>query len=152
MGLPSHYSLCPSQLKHQMKTFWLKASVLYEQLLSSVLYTTTCPATQSINYFGQKLAFFFKFNTFQPLKLFFRDFSYQPTWIKGNPNSQGILNWIIQILHYYYRKQHKNIENSQIIKQNLVYSLSLSLCLPFSLFTIACASFAFLAAEFFSVL
>ena len=31
---------------------------------------------------------------------------------KGNPNSQGILNWIIQILHYYYSKQHKNIENS----------------------------------------
>ena len=43
---------------------------------------------------------------------------------KGNPNSQGILNWIIQILHYYYWKQHKNIENSQIIEQNLVISLS----------------------------
>ena len=44
-----------------------------------------------------------------------------------------ILNWIIQILHYYYKKQHKNIENSQIIEQNLVVSL------PFSLFTVACA-------------
>ena len=73
---------------------------------------------------------------------------------KGNPNSQGILNWIIQILHYYYSKQHKNIENSQIIEQNLVISLSLSLSLsqPLSLFTTACASFAFLAAEFFQFL
>ena len=50
--------------------------------------------------------------------------------VKGNPNSQGILNWIIQILHYYYSKQHKNIENSQIIEQNLViFSLCPSLCL-----------------------
>ena len=49
--------------------------------------------------------------------------------LKGNPNSQGILNWIIKILHYYYRKQHKNIENSQIIGQNLVISLCPSLCL-----------------------
>ena len=63
--------------------------------------------------------------------------------IKWKPNSQGILNWIIQTLHYYYRKQHKNIENSQIIEQNLVISL------PFSLFSTACASFALLAAEFF---
>ena len=46
---------------------------------------------------------------------------------KGNPNSQSILNWIIQILHYYYRKQHKNVENSQIIEQNLIiFSLCLS--------------------------
>ena len=67
-------------------------------------------------------------------------------FFKGNPNSQCILNWIIQMLHYYYRKQHKNIKNSQIIEQNLV----ISLC-P-SLFTVACASFAFLAEEFFSVL
>ena len=52
------------------------------------------------------------------------------TTLKGNPNSQGILNWIIQILHYYYSKQHKNIENSQIIEQNLViFSLCPSLCL-----------------------
>ena len=29
---------------------------------------------------------------------------------KGNPNFQGILNWIIQILYYHCRKQHKNIE------------------------------------------
>ena len=46
-------------------------------------------------------------------------------------------------MHYYYRKQHKIIENSQIIEQNLVI---FSLC-P-SLFTVACASFAFLAAVF----
>ena len=29
---------------------------------------------------------------------------------KGNPNFWGILNWIIQILYYHCRKQHKNIE------------------------------------------
>ena len=51
---------------------------------------------------------------------------------KGSPNSRGILNWIIEILHYYYRKQHKNIKNSQIIEQNLVISLSLSLSLSLS--------------------
>ena len=44
--------------------------------------------------------------------------------LKGNPNFQGILNWIIQILHYYCRKQHKNIENSWIIEQNVAISLS----------------------------
>ena len=52
-----------------------------------------------------------------------------PGDFKGNPNSQGILNWIIQILHYYCRKQDKNIENSQIIEENVVISLCLSLCL-----------------------
>ena len=50
--------------------------------------------------------------------------------VKGNPNSQGILNRIIQIMHYYYSKQHKNIKNSQIIEQNLViFYLCSSLCL-----------------------
>ena len=53
---------------------------------------------------------------------------------KGNPNFQGMLHWILQILHYYCRKQQKNIENSRIIEQNLVLSL------PFSLFTATCAS------------
>ena len=48
---------------------------------------------------------------------------------KGNPSFQGILNWIIQILHYYCRKQHKNIENSRIIEQNVAISLCSSLCL-----------------------
>ena len=57
--------------------------------------------------------------------------------LKGNSNSQGILNWIIQILHYYYSKQHKNIKNSQTIEQNLVI-----FSLPFSWFTATCASFA----------
>ena len=90
---------------------------------------------------------------------------------KGSPNSRGILNWIIEIFHYYYRKQHKNIKNSQIIEQNLIICLSvflsvcLSVCLslplslsslslshPLSLFTTPCASFAFLAAEFFQFL
>ena len=75
----------------------------------------------------------------------------QITFFKGNPNSQSLLNWIIQILHYRYSKQHKHIENSQITEQNLVISLSLSLSLslPFSLFTTAYASFTFLAAELF---
>ena len=54
--------------------------------------------------------------------------------LKGNPNNQCILSWIIKIFHYYCRKQYKNIENSPIIEQNLVLSL------PFSLFTAACAS------------
>ena len=54
--------------------------------------------------------------------------------LKGNPNFQDILNWILQILHYYCRKQHKNIKNSRIIEQNLVLSF------PFSLFTVTCAS------------
>ena len=69
--------------------------------------------------------------------------------LKGNPNSQGILNWIIQILHYYCRMQHTYIKNSQIIGQNVVTSLCPSLCLlPFS-----CASFALLlSGTVFSVL
>ena len=59
-------------------------------------------------------------------------------YFKGNPNFQDILNWILQILHYYCRKQHKNIKNSRIIEQNLVLSF------PFSLFTATCASVVFL--------
>ena len=55
-------------------------------------------------------------------------------WLKRSPNFQGILNWILQILHYYCRKQHKNIENLGIIEQNLFLSL------PFSLFTATYAS------------
>ena len=48
---------------------------------------------------------------------------------KGNPNFQGVLNWIIQILHYYCRKQYKIIENSRIIEQNFAISLCSFLCL-----------------------
>ena len=44
------------------------------------------------------------------------------------------------------QKQHKNIENSQVIEQNVV----ISLC-P-SLFTAACASVEFLRGRVFSVL
>ena len=72
------------------------------------------------------------------------DFIMRSQLIKGKANSQGILKWIIQILHYYCRKQHKNIENSQIIEQNLVTAL-----LPFTLFTTACTFLTFLAAKFF---
>ena len=77
MGLSSPYSICPSLLKYQMKKFWLMASVLFEQLLS-VPYATVCLCSlyteQFITYFDLQ-TFFFKFNTFQPLKLIFRDFS-----------------------------------------------------------------------------
>ena len=48
---------------------------------------------------------------------------------KGNPNSQGILNWILQILLYQCSKQHKNIENLLFIEQNIVISFCPSLCL-----------------------
>ena len=48
MGLPSHYSICPSQMKYQIKQFWFKASVLYEQLLSSVPYATLCIICNSV--------------------------------------------------------------------------------------------------------
>ena len=48
---------------------------------------------------------------------------------KGNPNSQGILNWILQILLYQCSKQHKNIKNLLFIEQNIVISFSPSLCL-----------------------
>ena len=69
---------------YQIKTFWLKASVLYEQLLSSVPYATvylcTLHTEQSIYYFDQKLTFFSKLDKFQHQKLFSRDFSY-PTYI-----------------------------------------------------------------------
>ena len=44
----TYSNICPSQLKYQMKNFWLKASVLYEQLLSRVLYTTFCPIGNSM--------------------------------------------------------------------------------------------------------
>ena len=42
------WDICPPQLKHQMKKFWLKTSVLYDELLSIVPtqhfvpYTTVC--------------------------------------------------------------------------------------------------------------
>ena len=91
------------------------------------------------------MTYCFSFSRYQTkcvIKFLFRQFD-DIINFKGNPNSQGISNWIIQILHYYYSKQHKNIENSQIIKQNLVI-----FSLPFSLFTVACASFTFLAAVF----
>ena len=65
---------------------------------------------------------------------------------KGNPNFQGILNWIMKILHYYCRKQHKDIENSWIIEQNVAISLL------FSLLITTCTSFAFLNGRVFSVL
>ena len=63
--------------------------------------------------------------------------------VKGNPNFQEILNWILQILHYYCMKLHKNIKSSRIIEQNLVLSSH------FSLFT---ATFAFLNGRIFSFL
>ena len=49
-------------------------------------------------------------------------------------------------MHYHCRKQHKNIENSRIIEQNVAISLL------FSLLIATCASFAFLNGRVFSVL
>ena len=66
--------------------------------------------------------------------------------LKGNPNFQGILNRIIQILHYYCRKEHKNIENSWVIEQCCYLSLL------FTLLIATCASFAFFSGRVFSVL
>ena len=45
-GFPSHYSICFYQLKSQMKNIWLKANVLYQQLLSSV--ATFCPIRNAV--------------------------------------------------------------------------------------------------------
>ena len=55
-------------------------------------------------------------------------------YLKGSPNFQGILDWIVQILHYYCRKQRKSIKSLWIVKQNLVHYL------PSSLFTATCVS------------
>ena len=57
--------------------------------------------------------------------------------LKGNPNFQDILNRILQILHYYCRKQHKNTKNPWIIEQNLANSL-------FSLISVYGRNFSFL--------
>ena len=48
--------------------------------------------------------------------------------IKGNPNCQGISDWILQILHYYCRKQHKNIETHGLLNK-ILFSLCPCLCL-----------------------
>ena len=39
--------------------------------------------------------------------------------VKGNPNFQGILNWIIETLYYYCRKQHKNIKTHRLLNKML---------------------------------
>ena len=40
--------------------------------------------------------------------------------VKGFPKCQGILTWIQQILHLDFRKQHKKVESSRVIEQNVV--------------------------------
>ena len=92
MRLPFHYNICPSQMKYQMKKFWLRTSVYYEQLLSSVSYATLCPIRNSMFMFflywtihqllWSKIEFLCKFNKFQPLKLFLEILVYQPSWFK----------------------------------------------------------------------
>ena len=47
-GVPFHNSICPSHLNYKMKHFWLKASVLYKQLSSSVPYATVCPIRNGV--------------------------------------------------------------------------------------------------------
>ena len=49
--------------------------------------------------------------------------------VKENPNFQGILSWIQQILLYHRSKQHKNIEILLFIEQNIIISFCPSLCL-----------------------
>ena len=83
--------------------------------------------------------FFFKFKKpyFWPFLAHFpnfwgKGFSTQSSCyalLKGNRNFQGMLNWIIQMLHYHFRKQHKNIEISRTIEENGAISLCSSLCL-----------------------
>ena len=68
-----------------------------------------------------------KNSKFRNLK--FQILCYQMPKLKGNPNIQGILNWNLQTLHYYCRKQHKNIENSQFTEQNVAISFCHFLCL-----------------------
>ena len=60
-------------------------------------------------------------------------------FFKGNPNFQGILNWILilHIMHYYCRKQHK-ISKTHRLMDKMLMSLCPSLftatcCTPFSL-------------------
>ena len=48
LGLPSHHSICPFQLMSEVKKFWFKANILYDQLLSSVPYATLCPIHNSM--------------------------------------------------------------------------------------------------------
>ena len=49
--------------------------------------------------------------------------------VKENPNFQGILSWIQQILLYHCSKQHKNIQILLFIEQNLIISFCPALCL-----------------------
>ena len=66
------------------------------------------------------------------------------SFLKGKPNSQGILNWIIQILLQ---------EATQIYRKLRIYCTKCCyFSLPFFLFTVACASLAFLNGRVFSVL
>ena len=51
----------------------------------------------------------------------YEDFKF---WVFFFPNFQGVLNWILQILHYRWSKQHKNIENLQFIEQNILLFIS----------------------------
>ena len=47
---------------------------------------------------------------------------------KGNPNLQGLLDWILQILHHYYRKRHKKVKTHGLLNK-ILFSLCPSLCL-----------------------
>ena len=60
------------------QVFYISNYQLVSRTQQFVPYPTVCLwslyTEQSINYFGQKLTFFFKFNKFQPLKFLFPDF------------------------------------------------------------------------------
>ena len=67
-GRHTHYSICPSQLKYQMKRFWFKAREQH-YMQHFVPYATVCLwslyTEQSINYFGQKWTFSSKLISFR---------------------------------------------------------------------------------------
>ena len=52
------------------------------------------------------------------------------TMLKGNPNFQGILDWIIQILHIIIAGSNTKILKTHRILNKILFSLCPSLCLP----------------------
>ena len=81
-GFPSHYSICSYQLKSQMKNIWLKANVLYQQLLSSVAVSHTqrcvydlCILNNPSIYLVKNWIFSSNLISFSHWNYFFREFS-----------------------------------------------------------------------------
>ena len=51
---------------------------------------------------------------------------------KGNPNLQGLLDWILQILHHYYRKRHKKVKTHGLLNKSCSLFALLSVCCDLS--------------------